>query len=426
MQDYVVNGELGFSKEEIDFISLYTKDILPLNSWHGSELKDFIAFSRDIRKSIKLHLYNKTTEFSESNYTGIYSQYLEGLGDFNYAYQRHDLKFLYQDWLRDIYDIKNKNFTNVGLLVSSGMSALSLSLFALKKLEPKYKNVCLSKDGYFEIDSLVSNLSSMYKKLYFQENMQDSYDIAILDSSCTVLPSNENLKLGKVIIIDTTCWEPGNPFFKNLLSELQDFKGIIILARSHIKLDCFGIEFNRLGSAVILSSDTQNEKKLKELEDIFRALNGNIGLNLGIEDHYFWLNKKKFHELCRSRTEAIRKSVRKIDKNLSSNIDFDFEIIKPQHELFLFAKFLKSKPTDPIAFKEKIRETCSLANQKGISIVPAGSFALCCTTINGFKGINDNEVYIRIAPSPNMNSEHLNKISNFLSRALESREFHSA
>ncbi len=91
----------------------------------------------------------------------------------------------------------------------------------------------------------------------------------------------------------------------------------------------------------------------------------------------------------------------------------DFEIIKPQHGAVSARKVFKNEPKDPLPFKKKIREICTFGNEMGIAITPAPSFALCYTTFDGFKNNFDNEVYLRICPSPNMQLIQAEKIGHF-------------
>jgi hypothetical protein len=423
---YDISSEFGFNDVEFDFISQYMHNKKNINLCNGSEFKLFINNTAEIRKEIQISNLIKYSAYSESSSTGVFIEDPDDLENFQYSYQRYDLKFRYKNWLNKIYGIQNASFISDGLFVASGMSALFVSIMSLKHLYSEYTQTYISKDGYFEIDNMLNKYTHLFNKKYFEEGELCQADIVILDSSSTDLPRKETWIDAKIIIIDTTCWEPGNSTLEYLLTTLENHQGIMILIRSHIKLDCFGLEVSRLGSIVVLSSKNTNIATIGDLEafqKVCQELNGNIGSNFSLFKYYPWLAEKQFHNICRNRTQKIRLYSKLIaDKVISGNIS-GFEVIKPQHGLFMLIKFLKNKPTDPLQFKKRIREICSFGNENGIAITPAPSFALCYTTFDGFKNNFDNEVYLRICPSPNMHLNQMEKIGDFLTQVLSNYNF---
>ncbi len=71
----------------------------------------------------------------------------------------------------------------------------------------------------------------------------------------------------------------------------------MILIRSHIKLDCFGLEVSRLGSIVTLSSKDANIATIGDLEafqKVCQEMNGKMGSNFSLFKYYPWLEKNSF------------------------------------------------------------------------------------------------------------------------------------
>lgn len=424
---YAPSGELGFDGCEFDFLSRYMANRQHAGSWAVDNLEGYIAHLSKIRKELRFYSIEKFSGRSESEYFGV-AEVNAHSNSFKYTYQRYDLESSAENWLNKTYHICDDNFLSYGLFTMSGMSALLVSLLSIRHLYPKNAQIRMSRHGYFEINDMLSRSLNFFDKTYFDDQNVSDPDIVVLDSSAPALPHPDEWTGAHIIIIDTTCWELGSPILENLLVTLREHQGIVILVRSHIKLDCFGLEVNRLGSVIVLSSTNTPTKGHIEPEIFHKTckeINGNIGCNFHLHDYYPWLLEKKFQVLAHRRTARIRHYTNLIGDVIAASQVTDCEIInKTQHGLFILVKLLRHKIKDPIV--DYTKEICSLANRMGVALLPAPSFALCCTAFDGFRSKIDNEVYLRIAPSPNMSLGQAQKIADFFTDLLLNEGFYNA
>ena len=419
-----ISGELGFTKSEFDFITQYMLQKTKLLHFTTKNLLHYTKYLANIRKELRGFNLEKFSAYSESEYHGVANVLQQDI-NFKYTYQRYDLTASIHDWLAEIYHTNSRNFLSNGLFVMSGMSAILVSILGIKHYSPNSINIKISKNGYYEINDLLTKSLYNLNKTYFEdESAVSPIDIAVLDTSSHILPKQKYWETAKFIIIDTTCWNLGDTNLTKLLLTLQTYQGIIILIRSHIKLDCFGLELNRLGSIVVLTAKNSNPKTRLaaiKLHKSCQEINGNIGCNLHLYDYYPWLLDNKFQQLAAIRTTRIKQYTKLIYARLYSMANGEYEIIKPQHELFILIKLLKHYIPEPIVqYAQKI---CNIANAMGIAILPAPSFALCCTSFDGFKSKVDEAIYLRIAPSPNINTAQAEQTANFFVEFLLNKGF---
>ena len=416
MNEYQIAGDLGFNGSEFELLSRFMLHKKPLIDWKVCDFKDYINYVIEIRKQIKINTINSNVAFFESSHLGL-ARHEYQKNHFQYSYQRYDLTLIDDNWLSKIYNIDVPYFKSNGLFVKSGMSAFLLSILTLKRLYPDFKSLHYAKDGYFEVNDMFTHHLNLYQITYFGEESISQPDIAILDSTTHIVDQIHWIN-AKVIIIDTTCWATSDPILYSLLESLKDYSGLIILVRSHIKLDCFGLEINRLGSIVILANTNLTNIDLKFKEACHETA-CNIGCNFNIEDCYPWLFNKQFHELSKMRTNRIKYYTNKIYKRLINEQNIDFPISKGQHDLFIMAKFTRTNKKSSKKFKlgdpvvRYARQVCTIAKKVGLPLVPSSSFGLCYSSFDGHHNRNGADAYLRLAPSPNMNEAQADQIADF-------------
>jgi len=416
MNEYEIASDLGFNQSEFELLSQFMLHKKPQIDWKVCDFEDYIRYILEIRRQIKINSVSSNIAFLESSHLGLIRQAYQK-NYFQYSYQRYDLKLIDENWLDRIYNIQDPCFSSNGLFVKSGMSAFLVSILTLKRLYPSFTSLHYAKDGYFEVNDMFTRYLNLYNVSYFSEENQRQPDIVILDSTTAIVDKIQWIN-AKIIIIDTTCWATTDPIINNLLGHLKDYSGLILLVRSHIKLDCFGLEINRLGSIVILVN-TSLSNDMHQFKDACHETTCNIGCNFNIEDCYPWLFYKKFHELCKMRTNRIKYYTNKICDRLIKEKDIDFPVYKGQHDLFIMAKFTRI----PKSFNKKFkfgnpvmryaRQVCEIAKKIGLPVVPSSSFGLCYSSFDGYLNRAGTEAYLRLAPSPNMSETQADQIADF-------------
>jgi len=414
MNKYEISGDLGFSQAEFEFVSQYTQEKKTFLSWDVDNFDAYVNYITQIREQIKAYNVASHSAHFESSHLGIVRREVHAKL-FQYSYQRFDLAVLGDNWLHSIYNISDNRYHSHGLFVKSGMSAFLASLLTLKRLYPTFKNIYLSKEGYFETNDMVNHYLGGFKVDYYHDDVLKikNPDIVIIDSSSTIPPKDIWFK-AKVIIVDTTCWEPNSVFLIELLENLKNYEGLVLLIRSHIKLDCFGLEVNRLGSIVIFGTDNA-----ENFRDECHETTCNIGCNFNIDDCYPWLFDKKFHELCNIRTQQIKYFTNKIYNKIISEDVSNFSIVKGPHDLFIKAKFIRQPKSEFKKLKlghpmqRYARHVCAAAQKNKLPLVLGTSFGLCYTALDGHGNRTGTETYLRLAPSPNMSENQANKIADF-------------
>ena len=416
MNEYEIASDLGFNQSEFELLSQFMLHKKPHLDWKVCDFENYINYVIEIRKQIKFNTINSNIAYFESSHLGL-TRHEYQKNYFQYSYQRYDLTLIEEDWLDKIYNIHITCFRSNGLFVKSGMSAFLVSILTLKRIYPFFNSIQYAKDGYFEVNDMFTHHLKVYSIAYLGEVNLPHPDIVILDSTTNIVDKTQWIN-AKIIIIDTTCWATSDPIIFNLLEGLKNYSGLIILVRSHIKLDCFGLEINRLGSIVILTNNNllNIDNKFK---DACHETACNIGCNFNIEDCYPWLFHKKFHELSKIRTNRIKYYTNKIYKKIINEKNIDFPISKGQHDLFIMAKFNRTPKSVIKKFKfgnpvvRYARQLCAIAKKMGLPLVPSSSFGLCYSSFDGHLNRNGTEAYLRLAPSPNMSETQANQIADF-------------
>lgn len=416
MNEYEIASDLGFNRSEFELLSQFMLCKKPQIDWQVCDFEHYVNYVVEIRAQIKINALNSNIAFPESSFLGLMRHEYQN-NYFQYSYQRYDLALIDDDWLDKIYNISMPYFRSNGIFVKSGMSAVLATVLTIKKLYPSFNSLRYDKNGYFETNNMFTKYLNLYNISYFNKDNLLPADIVILDST-TYIVDKSQWNNAKIIIIDTTCWAPSDVILCNLLEDLKDYEGLIILVRSHIKLDCFGLEINRLGSIVVLFN-TNLQDVDRKFREACHDIVCNIGCNFNIEDCYPWLFNKKFHALCNTRTNKIKYYTNKIYTRLMNEKSIDIPISKGQHDLFIMAKFARIPKSVFKKFKfgnpvvRYVRQVCAAAKKIGLPLVPSTSFGLCFTSFDGYSDRDGTQACLRLAPSPNMSETQADQIADF-------------
>lgn len=128
---------------------------------------------------------------------------------------------------------------------------------------------------------------------------------------------------------------------------------IVVLIRSHTKLDSFGTEWGRLGSIVTIASENCGGAFEVFRKDIIE-FSAAFGARAEIRSLYPFLNEKKHGRLVSRWVQKIRKSNARLQDDLGSILNSEFtEIISFDHCLFIWIK-LKSIPFEMLLEHENL------------------------------------------------------------------------
>ncbi len=227
-----------------------------------------------------------------------------GAFQFDYDYQRADLKVEGPP----VYAVGGLEGLMPTLYTASGMAAISASLLAVRRLWPRC-SFDIRADGYPETRELIALLD--------QEHPEQSTRIAVIDSTVdTPLSARRRLHGATAAIFDTSCFAASSGRIRTIV-ELARARDIpMVLVRSHTKLDCFGLDYGRLGSIVAVTAMTYSPvPALHTLMADFIRLNGSAALPMHFPP---FAGSKAFRELSRARTAWTIRCTRLIEHRLRS------------------------------------------------------------------------------------------------------------
>lgn len=259
--------------------------------------------------------------------------------DFRYAYQRTNLKIKnpHSDHCYpEIGSLPESLGAHFGFL-TSGQAALAVGLFCLKELFKKdpirfqtsmiyYESFdFLNKFGF----KILSNGRTYLKdKIYF------------IDSS--TLQLNEKVAVPdklSVVVIDTTCWSLTNNKINSLTQKFLKTGACVLLVRSHMKIDCLGVEFNRLGSLLFIAP--ANKKNLSEkFKSLYQDYASSLGSISEITKVYPFLRSKNFLKLNDQWIKRVQKAHHLFEKDLK--LSDGIKLRRYDHQLFCWITFKKN------------------------------------------------------------------------------------
>lgn len=364
------------------------------NNMEENFIKKFLSKKIDItreisalKKDVSLEIFKRYADFSES-----YNDKL-GVIPFNdkfisYSYQRHDLKLFCDDWLNFLYNTKNKNDSS-GIFFANCMAAISTLIISLK--DNGCKNAVFSNLPYFESYDFAERIFGKENVKEYKNYNNEDVDILWL---CTASPrflsvDYKNIKT-KNIIIDTSCIDCSHAFIKEILKHCDENNISLFLVRSHMKLDCFGLEINRLGSLVCFNDKDNILDACKNLEAYF-------GNNATIKNIYPWLGESDFFELTSSNILYVNSIVKKMSKLLADLLDKEkYEVCTFDNNIYFTIK-LKNKVEDLDGLNRSVSFYCQSFN---LPIVTAASFYLEKVGLDNFeRRLDGGSQFLRISPS---------------------------
>jgi hypothetical protein len=163
-------------------------------------------------------------------------------------------------------------------------------------------------DGYPETGELIALLAG-------DAGSGATRQVIVLDSTVdTPQSAAARLEGGDIALFDTSCFAASSGRIARVAQAARERHVPLILARSHTKLDCFGLDYGRLGSVVVVAGKSNgSEGAIHQLVGDFIRLTGSAALPLHFPP---FAAGERFRSLTRARIAWMMRSTRMIERRL--------------------------------------------------------------------------------------------------------------
>jgi hypothetical protein len=301
-----------------------------------------------------------------------------GAFEFDYEYQRADLTVEGPP----PYPMQGLKTLRPVLYTASGMGALSAALLAMRHLWPGCR-FDGPAGGYPETHEMIALLGG--------SDDPGAHRVAILDSTIDT-PSTAALRLNgaRAALFDTSCFPASSSRIALIVAAARAQSVPVMLVRSHTKLDCFGLEYGRLGSVVapVGANCSAFEKSLQRSAADFIRLTGATALPMHFPP---FASGKEYHALLRARSAWTIYCCRFLERQLKKRA----EVLSFAHGLYfvLFPRSLANKDLAAAAAASLIRSL----SDAGIPARHAGSFGFDFFASDWFEDPASHRVGIRLS-----------------------------
>ncbi|MBD2607451.1 hypothetical protein H6G81_23715 [Scytonema hofmannii FACHB-248] len=394
-------------KEELEILSEYSGYSYEINI---DSIEKIIESKNMLKSKLLGNFFSSNLTLSESNYTEKKQYHLTDLYSqepgltLQYKYQRFDLRLKQNNFHLLTYDLEDlPNALSTGFFVSSGMSAISVTLSALQKIVPSDTSLLMCKDSYFETTKYIQNYCQDLRVINFSENTSFNNNLLYLDS---ISAENQFAAFRSTsfsdllaVILDSTCYEAGSDFIKDLVSKCLTEQVPCILLRSHTKLDSLALEYSRLGSIVFVLPPQLKSSSINFIKALIFHITSLIamtGTNFSPHALFPLAHSKQLKLLNKKRIFWIRYNNRyalqQIQKDLNQNSDW--RIQDYHHDLFFTIKIPHGSPQK---LEKYTNEYKALLEESGLYVKNAPSFGFDFIALDTFIHMISAERVIRVA-----------------------------
>lgn len=240
-----------------------------------------------------------------------------------------------------------RSSTTYGMFTSSGQNTITC-MFQVLRLIKKEAGLHIFDNAYWE--TLVFLKKHNFK--FTEGKIKKNSKILYFDSSTHRKESPEillnDLNNVELLIIDSTCF-PFNSKDLEKIIKMAYSKGVVcLLIRSHMKLDCLGLEYGRLGSiAVIWNSKHSRSHKLSKsflsaFQGAFQGMASLYGVPASTSQFYPFLTSKSFLKVNSEWLKTIQKNNRFVVDSLKEDPIFKngpFQLTSFKHNFFFWISF---------------------------------------------------------------------------------------
>lgn len=304
-------------------------------SWHLAKL--------ELKNAARVQFFKQSSPLLSS--TNLSGEKKLKIGQFSlsYSYQRSGLKLTDRHPFARLYPLAEGQHggKSWGILTRSGQTSTYLCLAALRLFLGEFKIHTQRGQVYYETKHLLKlhqkmGQSSKQAQLYF------------IDSSTEVGAGSKVPDQTTMAIIDTTCYVHGEEKLNQHLRFFSAQKIPVILLRSHLKLDCLGLEYASLGSLCLVlpaKSTTSEERKFKRLYKIFYEMCQIQGGFASLEHIYPFYHQERFHQLNNQRWLQVKKNNATLEKLMKKmKLDPLLKMHTFGHQFFFWLEFPHKVP----------------------------------------------------------------------------------
>ncbi len=319
----------------------------------GSPLANIVEHKLALRQKIRQHNDRLPYTLGQTNIGDWESPVTVHGFRLQYAYQRSGIDLLEPDLLRAIYPglTVQTACESRALLLGSGQVGCATAVHALPLLFKRRIALVIPDGVYHETRWFFSCLPHRNLRICERPPRGQSMVVAYLDSS-TERPresaaraaTERALDAADLAIIDTTCWDLSSPRLAQLLERLVSAGKTCILVRSHLKLDCLGIDYARLGSLVLVAPTPDSPAEAQVRDTMFHVLRNLVtyyGGYADISQLYPFYRSAEFQAASDRRSAALRHTCAALYQALSDELaDTGYPVTLERfgHDLFFYIR----------------------------------------------------------------------------------------
>lgn len=134
-------------------------------------------------------------------------------------------------------------------------------------------------------------------------------------------PTAKDLRGHDLLVVDTTCYPLHSQSLANLISLASNLGIPCILVRSHMKLDCLGMEYGRLGSIVVLwnPKHLSASRFASAFMSQLHSISNLMGLPASVSQVYPFLSSKTFQKHNSKWLEVIQNNNKRLVTDLQAD-----------------------------------------------------------------------------------------------------------
>lgn len=374
-------------------------------------VEEIVQEKMRIKSKMLSNFFDKNWKMSESNWLERENYCLDsdfiGSSDMqlSYNYQRFDLKMEGSANNCQSYDSTSlPPHRSKVLFVSSGMSSISVMFSALHKtLYKQRSSLVISQDSYFETIKYVERYCPGISRISLDNNILLRNNVLYLDSISVrnhffYLRSHDFSEL-MLVLIDSTCYENDSVMIKKILCKCIRENVVCIMLRSHIKLDCLGLEYARLGSITFIIPPLLTRIKIDVCKSLIiqtSDLIAKTGTIFSPHAIFPLNNSEEFKILNKERVNLIRKNNCYAAKQVLLKSDAKFNIQRYHHGLFFT---IETNTQSPSELSKQVNAYRERLNLRGIYAKIAPSFGFDFISLTNYIDMMSKRPVIRVATS---------------------------
>lgn len=253
---------------------------------------------------------------------------------FKFVYQRMKVDLIGKSAVNLIYrNLKLSPSTESnGAFTTSCQSAISALFHTLRLILGDFI-ISVNDGAYWETLGFLRQFSFKISHLNGTEHINSPLmRVIYLDSSTETTffekewPAKVQLNKCRLLIVDTTCLSLKSEKLSEVIEVSRRAGLICVFVRSHMKLDCLGMEYGRLGSIVFLRPIGLNHKSKifsEKLINKFNEIAAYHGAFANLSQIYPFFTNARFQKVNELWQKRIEMNNKQVSNFLEKNIDFE-------------------------------------------------------------------------------------------------------